>query len=208
MVRQALLALLRAGPKYGYQLKTEFEVATGAAWALNIGQVYTTLIRMERDGAVTALGADDDGRQLYQLTASGRDELDQWLDRAVERSTSTRDELVMKVLMARATGVIPAEQIIGTQRAASVLLLQQATAARNDASSLADRLHLERLIVLTNAELRWLDIAEDALSGAEPPPGEPVTASGNVAADPPTPVVASRRGGGNGRQPRRPRREE
>ncbi len=53
-VKQALLALLEQEPMYGYQLRTEFEASTGATWPLNVGQVYSTLSRLERDGLVAA----------------------------------------------------------------------------------------------------------------------------------------------------------
>lgn len=53
-IRHGLLALLDRGPRYGYQLRTEFESRTGATWPLNVGQVYTTLARLERDGLVVA----------------------------------------------------------------------------------------------------------------------------------------------------------
>src|SRR5947207_1083293 len=58
-VRHALLALLSEGPKYGLQLREEFEAGTGEVWPLNVGQVYTTLQRLERDGLVEAAA---DGR--------------------------------------------------------------------------------------------------------------------------------------------------
>jgi Transcriptional regulator PadR-like family len=58
-VREGLLALLNEGPSHGYQLKTSFESATGGAWPLNVGQVYTTLDRLQRDGLVTSDEADD-----------------------------------------------------------------------------------------------------------------------------------------------------
>ena len=60
-VRHALLALLSEGPKYGLQLRQEFEARTGEVWPLNVGQVYTTLQRLERDGLVESDGGDDDG---------------------------------------------------------------------------------------------------------------------------------------------------
>src|SRR5690349_4937144 len=60
-VRQALLALLEEGPMYGYQLRSEFERRTGATWPLNVGQVYTTLTRLERDGLVAQLTAQSGG---------------------------------------------------------------------------------------------------------------------------------------------------
>ena len=51
-VPHALLALLSEGPKYGLRLQSEFESRTGEVWPLNVGQVYTTLQRLERDGLV------------------------------------------------------------------------------------------------------------------------------------------------------------
>ena len=55
-VRHVLLALLSEGPEYGLQLREEFEARTGEVWPLNVGQVYTTLQRLERDGLVESDG--------------------------------------------------------------------------------------------------------------------------------------------------------
>src|SRR5687768_1791363 len=86
-VRQAMLALLEPGPMYGYQLRAEFEQRTGATWPLNVGQVYTTLSRLERDGLVEHVagsGADDVDRAdraaqvMYRITPSGRGEVSAW----------------------------------------------------------------------------------------------------------------------------------
>ena len=62
-VRHALLALLSEGPKYGLQLRQEFEARTGEVWPLNVGQVYTTLQRLEREGLVESEDSGDEGRQ-------------------------------------------------------------------------------------------------------------------------------------------------
>ncbi len=51
-VRSGLMALLAEGEKYGAQLRSEFETRTGGTWPLNVGQVYTTLDRLVRDGLV------------------------------------------------------------------------------------------------------------------------------------------------------------
>ena len=72
-VRHALLALLSEGPKYGLQLRQEFEARTGEVWPLNVGQVYTTLQRLERDGLVTAVGDAEPGgehgpQKAYRIT--------------------------------------------------------------------------------------------------------------------------------------------
>ena len=79
-VRYALLALLSEGAKYGMQLRDEYEAATGDVWPLNVGQVYTTLQRLERDGLVESDGAGDDERQKsFRITAGGQAELGGWL---------------------------------------------------------------------------------------------------------------------------------
>src|SRR6516225_3716287 len=103
-VRHALLALLSDGPKYGLQLREEFEANTGQVWPLNVGQVYTTLQRLERDGLAAALGDTEELEQgpqkAFRITDAGRAELAQWLRVPPDLSTPPRDDLVMKVLIA------------------------------------------------------------------------------------------------------------
>src|ERR1700722_666152 len=79
-IRHSLLALLSEGPKYGFQLRQEFEESTGEVWPLNVGQVYTTLQRLERDGLTESDDVEADARQKnYRITPNGNDELPQWL---------------------------------------------------------------------------------------------------------------------------------
>jgi DNA-binding PadR family transcriptional regulator len=101
-MRGALLALLSEGPKYGLQLHNELEQATGSVSPLNGGQIYTTLKRLERDGAVVP---EDIGthrpRRPVRITETGRNELTEWLATPPDLSTPPRDEIVMKVLADR-----------------------------------------------------------------------------------------------------------
>ena len=100
-VRHAMLALLSEGPKYGLQLREEFEARTGEVWPLNVGQVYQTLQRLERDGLVESGGTGDEGPQKdFRITAEGEQELARWLRTPPDLSSPPRDELVMKVLVA------------------------------------------------------------------------------------------------------------
>ena len=62
-VPYALLALLSERPKYGLQLRQEFEARTGEVWPLNVGQVYTTLHRLERDGLIETDDEDQKARR-------------------------------------------------------------------------------------------------------------------------------------------------
>src|SRR6267378_2662575 len=99
-VRHALLALLTEGPKYGLQLRDEFEARTGEVWPLNVGQVYTTLQRLERDEFVESDGAGQAGPQKhFKITPAGSAELETWL-RTPSDTSPPRNELVIKVLVA------------------------------------------------------------------------------------------------------------
>ena len=165
-IKEGLLTLLAEGPAHGYQLKLDFEAATGDAWPLNIGQVYTTLQRLERDGLVTLVETDDEGRVIYAITAAGREALAAWMLTPVERTVANRDDVSMKLLLAMSSGVVDPIEVIAIQRDATMAAIQDYTRlkARTDADDLAWLLHIDRLILrLLEAELRWLDRVEDRL---------------------------------------------
>src|SRR5215218_8573416 len=105
-VKFGLLALLDEAPSHGYNLKTAFERRTGGSWALNIGQVYTTIQRLERDGLVESIGSasGEDDRREYGITQAGRAQLATWFDNPVVADAPARDELTIKVLLAVAAG--------------------------------------------------------------------------------------------------------
>jgi DNA-binding PadR family transcriptional regulator len=92
-VRHAMLALLSEGPKYGLQLREEFEARTGEVWPLNVGQVYTTLQRLERDGLVASEGDGEGPQKSYKIMPGGADELSAWLRTPPDLSSPPRDEL-------------------------------------------------------------------------------------------------------------------
>src|SRR5215203_3185922 len=105
-VKHALLALLERGPRHGYGLKHEFEARLGQAWPLNVGQVYTTLARLERDGLVAPepQAGDDGERRAFRITGAGRAALAEWLSAPVPRELLARDELRVKVVAALEEG--------------------------------------------------------------------------------------------------------
>ena len=133
-VRNALLALLEQGPMYGYQLRAEFERRTGATWPLNVGQVYTTLSRLERDGFVEGLHdgvADDEGssqhRVMYVATAAGHEEVAAWFTTPVARTQPPRDELAIKLALAVTVPGVDVGTVIQQQRSATMGALQDYT---------------------------------------------------------------------------------
>ncbi|MFO7249701.1 MAG: PadR family transcriptional regulator [Actinomycetes bacterium] len=167
--RHALLALLAQGPRHGYQLRVEFESATGTTRPLNIGQVYTTLTRLERDGLVTQGEQDEQGRVVYSITEAGRRELERWFATPVVPADRPRDELVVKLAMAVTTPGVDARAVIRRQRTATMRRLQELTRAKRDGErtgghGTAYRLVLDSLIFQAEAEQRWLDHCEALLA--------------------------------------------
>ncbi|MEU9884853.1 PadR family transcriptional regulator [Sphaerisporangium sp. NPDC051017] len=175
-IRHGLLALLTQGPRYGYQLRVEFEASTGATWPLNIGQVYTTLSRMERDGLVAPGEQDEQGRVVYAITEKGRSELRRWFGTPIVQSDRPRDELVIKLAMAVTAGDVDVRQVVQAQRTATMRGLQELTRSKRAEAGAAQRLVLDSMIFHAEAEQRWLDHCEavlaDAPGGRTPRPSD------------------------------------
>ncbi|MET9339556.1 MULTISPECIES: PadR family transcriptional regulator [unclassified Nonomuraea] len=166
-IRHGLLALLSQGPRYGYQLRAEFEASTGATWPLNIGQVYTTLSRMERDGLVASGEEDEQGRVVYTVTEAGRAEMGRWFSTPVAQSDRPRDELVIKLAMAVTAKDVDVGKVVQRQRTATMRTLQELTRAKRAGSAgPAQRLVLDSMIFQAEAEQRWLDHCEAVLKEA------------------------------------------
>ena len=176
-IRHSLLALLQDRPRYGYQLRAEFEERTASSWPLNIGQVYTTLDRLERDGLVRKEGGDGEGHVIYSITEPGRAEAGAWFASPVARATPPRNELAIKLALGLTVPGVDVGAIIQAQRSVSLKALQDYTRSRRDMSArqrpadTARLLVLDSLVFQTEAEVRWLDLCEARLMQLANPPG-------------------------------------
>ena len=173
-VRHALLALLSDGPKYGLQLRQEFEAKTGEVWPLNVGQVYTTLQRLERDGFVSSEGEAEDGPQRnFRITSNGEAELAEWLRTPPDLSSPPRDELVIKVLVAARLPGVDVREVVQVHRRHLVELMQQWTRIKDLAAEddVALALVVDAELFRLDGVIRWLDTADGRLkrAAAEPP---------------------------------------
>jgi DNA-binding PadR family transcriptional regulator len=169
-VRHGLLALLAEGPSYGYQLRTRLEARTGGTWPLNIGQVYTTLSRLERDGLVAA--AEQDGQATYRITDAGRRTVTDWFASPVQRSAPARDELAIKLALAVGSPMADVRRVVQVQRSATTRTMQELSRLkdRTDAGAdLAWTLVLDALVFQAEAEIRWLDHCEARVARASRP---------------------------------------
>ena len=161
-VRQSLLAILDHGACYGSQLRAEYIRRTGAS--VNVGQVYTTLERLERDGLVVNDGVDDDGRVLWSVTPAGRAEARAWLSAA--SVADGRDEVALRIALAVTLPGADVRGILSAQRSGVRAALagegnpsERACATGAAIVAAARRARLE-------AELRWLDEVEELAAGS------------------------------------------
>lgn len=167
-IRHALLALLADDPQHGLGLKQRFEAHTGEIWPLNVGQVYSTLQRLERDEFVMADAEGSDARQrVYELTRAGRVELDEWLNAASKDPTPPRDELVIKVLVAIAVDGVDPMPIIDRHRAQLLETMQHFTKLKVHDDGLATALVADAELFRLDGAVRWLDMAEARLRRGE-----------------------------------------
>jgi DNA-binding PadR family transcriptional regulator len=171
-VRHALLALLSEGPRYGMQLRDEFEAATGDLWQLNVGQVYTTLQRLERDGLVESDGGDDERQKSFRITAGGQAELSEWLHIPSAPAPPPRDELVTKVLVAVRVPGTDVREVIQAHRRQVVELMQEWTRVKQEQAEfdLPLALVMDAELTRLGAVVRWLDLAEEHIGHAAAAP--------------------------------------
>ena len=178
-VRHALLAFLSEGPKYGLQLRQEFEENTGEVWPLNVGQVYTTLQRLERDELIESddRGGEAGPQKVFHITKAGRKELDTWLSTPSDMTEPPRDELVIKVLSALRVPGVSVHDVIQVHRRYLVELMQQWTRLKEDEADfdLTFSLVVDAELFRLDSVVRWLDAADGRLKRAalEAPTAKP-----------------------------------
>jgi len=161
VVREVLLALLAREASHGYQLRARLALALGPlARALNDGQVYVTLNRLEKAGLVTSerVGqADRPDRRVYELTPAGHDQVTEWLEDTSWPKPAPA-EFHLKLVAAAAAGLADPVAIVDQQRRALLTALGQAQrAALAEPNGSVAALLLEGVVLRLQADLRWLE---------------------------------------------------
>jgi DNA-binding PadR family transcriptional regulator len=169
-IGMSLLAILEEGPSYGFHLKSEFERRTGGIWDLNVGQVYTTLGRLQRDGLLASEPTDEsEVQKRYTITDAGREQLGTWFSKPSSVGPPSREELLLKLVMVARRGRDQAADVIQAERRGAVRLLQEYTRLKHSNAEERDLgwlFLLDSLIFAAEARVRWLDACEARLSAA------------------------------------------
>jgi DNA-binding PadR family transcriptional regulator len=167
MQQEVVLAMLAKEPSYGYQLRARLRDALGPLGdAMNAGQVYVTLTRLEKAGLLavesTAEGADRSDRKVYALTPSGQQRVAEWIAE-VGWPRPDLAEFHLKLIAAGAAGLADPLTLVDTQRRELLRRLrdaQRAAMAEPDYSDAA--LLLEGVVLRLQADLRWLEACEQS----------------------------------------------
>lgn len=171
-VKHGLLAILDRRSMHGYELRRELEDELGPGWAVNYGQIYSTLERLERDGLVvhseTVSSSEAPDRKLYTVTPAGRAELRFWFLAPTTATESPRDELYARIALAL-TGGVDVDDVIQAQRKTHLRRIGKLTELKEQYDAEIDLtalLQLDLSIAKTEAVIRWLDAAESKIRKA------------------------------------------
>jgi DNA-binding PadR family transcriptional regulator len=163
--QEVVLAMLAKEPSQGSQLRARLDRALGPLGeAMNDGQIYVTLRRLENAGFVRREGAvssqDRPDRKVYVLTAAGEERVAEWLGE-VSWPKPDLAEFHLKLIAAAAAGLADPIGIVDLQRRELLRRLrdvQRAAMAEPDQSNAA--LLLEGIVLRLQADLRWLEACE------------------------------------------------
>ena len=167
MLNYALLGLLAQESRHGYDMKNAFESLLGGTWPLNIGQIYSTLARLERDGLVESHVVQQEllpDRKVYALTRAGEQALRTWLKEPVQEAIRIKDEFFIKLLVHQLVEGKDVIDLIWKQRQVYMQTLAQLNTLRNQPTSQPTTLLLiEGAILHLEADMNWLDLCEERL---------------------------------------------
>jgi len=166
-MRELFLALLTGEGAHGYELKQSLEQEFGDLLpALNAGQIYVTLGRLERDGLVVGqpVPGDSRGKRVYELTEAGRDALASWIELPVS-GRRLKDEFFMKFIVVASTQLVDPKQLLEGQRREYLQSLRDLNAVleANGKGPTAELL-VEGAILHLKADLEWLELIEQRLA--------------------------------------------
>jgi DNA-binding PadR family transcriptional regulator len=163
--QEVVLALLAKEPSHGYDLRARLRQALGPVGdAMNAGQIYVTLARLEKAGLVTSEAApglpDRPDRKVYELTPGGQRRVADWLSE-VSWPRPDLAEFHLKLIAAAAAHLADPLTVVDTQRRELLRRLGDAQrAALAEPGRSQAGLLLEGMVLRLQADLRWLEACE------------------------------------------------
>jgi DNA-binding PadR family transcriptional regulator len=163
--QEVVLAMLAKEPSSGSRLRARLNDALGPLGeAVNDGQIYVTLSRLEKAGFIARHGteAPDAGRKIYGLTAAGQERVAEWLSE-VSWPKPDLAEFHLKLVAAAQAGLADPIGIVDAQRRELLRRLWEVErAAMAEPEDSTAGLLLEGIVLRLQADLRWLEACERA----------------------------------------------
>lgn len=159
-VGYVFLGLLEDRPRYGYDLKREYDERFARSRPLKFGQVYATLARLLRDRLVDIEAVEPGAgpeRKLYAITPRGVIDLERWLTEPEPPEPHLQSVLFTKVVLALLSGRSAAD-VLDTQRGAHLARMRELTETKRS-GDLADALVADYALFHLEADLRWIEMA-------------------------------------------------
>ena len=170
-IKHVILGLLADTPMHGYDLKLVYENALAPLGKLNVGQVYTTLDRLEQAGLVRpekVIQGPRPDKIVYQLTPEGSAELNNWLSQPTKIDLDLRNETFLKLMIAQRSPSVDALAVLKQERSACFASLHNLTVALGEleqrGAPLSQILLLDLTIHRLNSFIQWLDRCEERLT--------------------------------------------
>ena len=161
-VRSGILAVLSLGPAYGSQVHGEVETRMHRVGQINVGQIYSTLDRLQSQGFVMSEGMTRDGLPLYALTARGRVEVETLVSTA--DAGCTWSDFVGHVLLVASLPGVPVDDLLRAYREA---FLEDEPPAGGTSEEPLAALGQKASRILSGSALAWLDEVQQVLSTTE-----------------------------------------
>lgn len=166
-VRHAVLGLLAEEPRHPYELKRAFDERVGSFWAVNYGQIYQTVDRLEQEGLVSGSQVAQRKRpdkRIFEVTERGLDEFGRWLSTPKTKARPLRDEFLVKLLFADLDSPQEVLHLVERQEEIYLEKMRTLTARKrilersmDEGKGLAPRLLIEAALFHAEADLRWLE---------------------------------------------------
>jgi DNA-binding PadR family transcriptional regulator len=161
---QVILGLVGDTPTHGYGLKQRHDHHFRRARPIHVGQIYSTLGRLERDGLVRPAGLEQESgpdRKLYAITGDGTRATERWLSTPEDPATHLQPVLYSKVVLALLTNRDPFVYL-DAQRALHLQRMRELTAMKRS-GGLSDKMLADHAHFHLEADLRWIDLAADRI---------------------------------------------
>jgi DNA-binding PadR family transcriptional regulator len=164
-VPMTLLGLLEREPSHGYELRRDYDALFGRDKPLPVGQLYSTLGRLVRDGKAVA-GPAEPGegpeRKPYAITGAGQAEVEAWLGQPAEPGPYLQPVLFAKIMLALLLGR-PVEPYLDAQRGVHLKRMGELTEQRRS-GGLFDSVLADYGLFHLDADLRWIDMTSQRLT--------------------------------------------